>query len=572
MMREHQPVLDARQLILALVLAVPLALAQPALSQPGEMDAVVPADLIDPDCYPKQARRLETSLLEEPDGVCSHYEPQPPAEPRSSQQHGPAAPGDPSSPRRPGRGSRGSDDSNRPRRGGKQQRRKGQGNKSRPKKHKSRKPAGGAKGEPRDGASPKRRRSKRRHRGDATNSQHPQVWAPAPSRARSDPLERESAVPGFLRRIYLAAGARYRVRWEILAAINKVETDYGRNLNVSWAGAIGWMQFMPATWRAYGTDGNRDGVENPYNPTDAIFSAARYLSAAGYEDDPRAAIFAYNHADWYVELVLEHARAIASDHLSLPAAKRLDRAFASRLTSVAELAGVDWELILAVIRVRGSDGSDPASRARLRTTARRLVELGARRHPRRAMRRLARARPSNDELRPRLLPREAGFAERVMALAHYNEAIGIKGLRRGLKAVKPRLARQVLQSPGLEIYPGGRADVQNGVTSVRVLALLAYLSSRYEQVTVTSLTSGHSFLTASGNVSAHSYGRAVDIAALNGTPVLGHQHAGGPTERALWKLLLLPDELAPSEVISLFELGGPSFALDDHDDHIHVGF
>jgi hypothetical protein len=71
------------------------------------------------------------------------------------------------------------------------------------------------------------------------------------------------------------------------------------------------------------------------------------------------------------------------------------------------------------------------------------------------------------------------------------------------------------------------------VTDVRVLVLLRYLSSRYTEVTVTSLTSGHSFLTASGNVSAHSFGRAVDIAALNGRPILGNQGPGGLTERAL---------------------------------------
>ena len=107
---------------------------------------------------------------------------------------------------------------------------------------------------------------------------------------------------------------------------------------------------------------------------------------------------------------------------------------------------------------------------------------------------------------------------------------------------------------------------------MRVLVLLRYLSSRYREVTVTSLTAGHSFLTASGNVSAHSYGRAVDIAALNGTPILGHQEPGGLTERALRHILLLPKKLQPSELISLFALGGPSFPLADHADHVHAGY
>ena len=67
---------------------------------------------------------------------------------------------------------------------------------------------------------------------------------------------------------------------------------------------------MPATWKQYGVDANRDGLEDPYNPVDAIFAAARYLRAAGAETDIRRAIFAYNHADWYVDSVLMRARLI----------------------------------------------------------------------------------------------------------------------------------------------------------------------------------------------------------------------------------------------------------------------
>jgi hypothetical protein len=117
-------------------------------------------------------------------------------------------------------------------------------------------------------------------------------------------------IPPFLLPIYEAAGVQYGVRWEVLAAINEIETDYGRNLNVSSAGALGWMQFMPGTWKRYGTDANRDGRKDPFNPVDAIFAAARYLRAAGADQDLRRAIFAYNHADWYVESVLMRARLI----------------------------------------------------------------------------------------------------------------------------------------------------------------------------------------------------------------------------------------------------------------------
>jgi murein DD-endopeptidase MepM/ murein hydrolase activator NlpD len=117
-------------------------------------------------------------------------------------------------------------------------------------------------------------------------------------------------IPPFLLPIYQAAGIQYGIRWEVLAAINEIETDYGRNLNISSAGAVGWMQFMPSTWKQYGVDANRDGRKDPFNPVDAIFAAARYLRAAGGEKDLKRAIFAYNHADWYVDSVLVRAQMI----------------------------------------------------------------------------------------------------------------------------------------------------------------------------------------------------------------------------------------------------------------------
>ena len=136
---------------------------------------------------------------------------------------------------------------------------------------------------------------------------------PGPSSSAGVPnfIIRKFRVPPFLLPIYQAAGIEYGVRWEVLAAINEIETDYGRNLNVSSAGAVGWMQFIPSTWRMYGVDANGDGRKDPYNPVDAIFAAARYLAAAGYESDVRRAVFAYNHADWYVDSVLLRARLIA---------------------------------------------------------------------------------------------------------------------------------------------------------------------------------------------------------------------------------------------------------------------
>jgi membrane-bound lytic murein transglycosylase B len=67
-------------------------------------------------------------------------------------------------------------------------------------------------------------------------------------------------IPPFLLPIYQAAGIEYDVPWQILAAINEIETDYGRNLSVSSAGAVGWMQFLPSTWKRYAVDANGDGV------------------------------------------------------------------------------------------------------------------------------------------------------------------------------------------------------------------------------------------------------------------------------------------------------------------------
>ncbi|MEO8092769.1 MAG: lytic transglycosylase domain-containing protein, partial [bacterium] len=83
------------------------------------------------------------------------------------------------------------------------------------------------------------------------------------------------SIPPFLLPIYQACGTQYGIPWQVLASINRIETAFGTNLNVSTAGALGWMQFMPATWKAYGVDANDDGRKDPYNPVDAICAAAR---------------------------------------------------------------------------------------------------------------------------------------------------------------------------------------------------------------------------------------------------------------------------------------------------------
>jgi cell wall-associated NlpC family hydrolase len=110
----------------------------------------------------------------------------------------------------------------------------------------------------------------------------------------------------------MEAGHKYGVPWEVLAAINAIETDYGQNLNTSSAGAVGWMQFEPSTWAKYGVAVDGHSVPNPYDPRDAIFAAAKYLAAAGGQEDISRAVYAYNHASWYVDEVMSRAHAIAT--------------------------------------------------------------------------------------------------------------------------------------------------------------------------------------------------------------------------------------------------------------------
>ena len=113
-------------------------------------------------------------------------------------------------------------------------------------------------------------------------------------------------------RLWQRAGQAYGVPWNVLAAINKVESNFGRNMGPSSAGAIGWMQFMPSTWLRWGTDADGNAIADPWNPVDAIYSAARYLAASGAASDIRQAVFSYNHAWWYVNDVMQLAQLYGS--------------------------------------------------------------------------------------------------------------------------------------------------------------------------------------------------------------------------------------------------------------------
>jgi soluble lytic murein transglycosylase-like protein len=303
-------------------------------------------------------------------------------------------------------------------------------------------------------------------------------------------------IPPFLLPLYQAAAAQYGVPWEVLASINEIESNFGRDAGVSSAGALGFMQFISSSWARWGTDSDGDHRRDPRNPVDAIFAAARYLHDAGAGTDLPKAIFAYNHAGWYVEKVVARAR---------------------------EFAGLDPTLVAAL-------------------TERALREDHV----------LYRA-PGNPFAGAGAITPRAGQA---------------------LLLTKRQLTRMVLRSHDIDIYAGGRQDIAAGHIDRRVLATLVFLARSGLRPTVSCLTSGHALLTTSGNISAHSYGHAVDISAINGIPIAGHQGLSSITATTLLRLVRLQGYLRPNQIISLMTVDGyaNTLSMSDHADHIHVGF
>jgi hypothetical protein len=502
-------------------------------------------------------------------------------------------------------------------------------------------------------------------------------------------------IPPFLLPIYQACGTEYGIPWEVLASINKIETGFGTNLNVSSAGAVGWMQFLPSSWEAFGLDANGDGRKDPYNPVDAICAAAHYLKLAGGNHDLYEAIFAYNHADWYVQEVLLYARAygrLPADlvgsltgltegaHFPIAADARYADDISARTTlrsSSGEGYGDAAEVISSSPTPRGinifshrgapvvavNDGvirklgrsAKLGNFAVLEDTYGNrytYAELGriVRRHRLVVMPtgREKRVPIESENLRPRLraLPgrveskggerteaateaaRSGGGSLKVGSKVIAGTVLGRVGTReagidphinfsirpagRGAPRIDPKpildgwklleataiyrakgknpftarlsgagvlllskeaLQRRVLADGGLSIYECGREDVAAGRIDRRILAMLEYLRSKAFRLTITSLECGHGYLTSSGNVSEHTTGDAVDIAAINGVPVTGHQGPGTLVDELIHAVLQLQGTMHPHQVISLEDLPGEtSFALSDHYDHVHVGY
>jgi hypothetical protein len=247
---------------------------------------------------------------------------------------------------------------------------------------------------------------------------------------------------------------------------------------------------------------------------------------------------------------------------TLPAVRAFSKRSLTRLLRLQRQTGVAWSVLAAVQKLKGHH------RISLHSVAVFLRHHGARRNPARpfrALRALRRYYHNNAK------------AERAAALAAYYWAIRGVGVTRGLAAARTPMANSLLRDRRITIYDGGRSDLSYGLIDPRVMMSIRYLEAAFGSVRVSCLISGHSLLTASGNISAHVSGRAVDIAAVGGTDILGHQGPGTVTERAVRLLLMLPKDAAPNQIVSLMDLDGPtgntgSFALPDHYDHIHIGF
>jgi Transglycosylase SLT domain len=420
------------------------------------------------------------------------------------------------------------------------------------------------------------------------------------------------AVPVFLIPIYQQASNEYDLGPagpSLLAAINEIETGFGQNLGPSSAGAMGWMQFMPSTWAAYGVDADGDGRRDPNDPDDAIFAAARYLSAAGMPEDPEGAVFAYNHADWYVAEVMARAACFSGIGngmigLSLiPSRQALvctpsegaDDAIPEEYLGAFQTAAGQYELgedgvwaLGAVawlesdygrgmspkeLRVRGPLGIEEANWRRFAVDGDGDGKV-KRQSPGDSAATLARMIWASGDLR-------AGLFQHNHASWYVDEVI--EEAERMAGKCQVRTVAYSVALPGPTSAPINwenvelsnsleMLDIQQGAIDPRILVLLAAISQDHT-VRISSLRSDHSKHTSSGNVSNHYFGRAMDIAAIDGVPCTVTD-IDGPCGTMTRALASLPEGQRPTELIYCFDADGPgpAWAAADHCDHIHAGF
>ncbi len=422
-----------------------------------------------------------------------------------------------------------------------------------------------------------------------------------------------SGVPPVLIPLYQQASDAYGLGAQgpsILASINGIESAFGSNMGPSSAGAIGWMQFMPSTWEAYGVDANGDGVSDPYNPEDAIFSAASYLSAAGMPVDTYSAIFAYNHADWYVAEVLANAACYGSlgggvdgafalapqlQVLSCepPPAWRKD--VPDEYMSAFEDAAARYELgrsgvwaLAAVARLEsrfghgmsgkqlresGPLGLDPTEWSRYAVDGDEdgRISHGA---PADSAATLARLIWSSGSLRAGIFAHNQAswYVQAVLGEADRLEGrCEVKAIDWSVALPETSFApinwNNLTLSNDLELR-----DLTTGAIDPRVVGLIGAIT-REHQLTISSLRSDHSVHTTSGNVSNHFYGRAMDVAAVDGVSCTDTA-ADAPCANLGRSLAYLPAPAHPTELIYCFDLdgAGPAFARSDHCDHVHAGY
>jgi membrane-bound lytic murein transglycosylase B len=420
-----------------------------------------------------------------------------------------------------------------------------------------------------------------------------------------------TAVPAFLIPIYQRAAKEYGLGPagpSILAAINEIETGFGANQGPSIAGAVGWMQFMPSTWAIYGVDANGDGRKDPSDPEDAIFAAARYLRAGGMPENPEAAVFSYNHADWYVADVLARAACFSGlgngtlsslsllpKHDALTCNPGVDVKIPEEYLNAFEDAAGRYDLgedgvwaLAAVARLESNFGKG--------MTKAELVQRGpmgisddnwnrfavdgdgdgkpVRESPADSAATLARMIWAGGSI-------EAGLFTHNHA-AWYVDEVQLQATEIAGKC-RSQVSAYSISLPGPTSAPINWAnvelsnslemwDLQTGAIDPRVVGLIAAISQQHT-LRISALRSDHSMNTTSGNVSNHFYGRAVDIAAIDGTPCTVTD-PDGPCGVIARTLAVLPPGQRPTELIYCFDPDGPgpAFAAADHCDHVHAGF